>query len=423
MKIGIISCDGWLRLWDNYGTLFQNYALQTHLRRLGHETFWIMTGHASAPLRERLARVVAQPRKLLAFAKSQAISRTIGARERRKIKAFNAEHPRNFPAFFEQNIPHTSRRYTAQDLKNLPPEANAYIVGSDQVWGSVSTTTFLDFGDASVRRIAYAASTAWSTRSREWLDAATQKLPRFDAVSVREPEGVVVCARAGRKDVRHVCDPTLLLERNDYMQLVRAAGDDRPFPRKTVLAYFLNVKKLSALPWREVVNFAREREAELKVVPLQGSELAVPEANVFTPSPTQWLNAYDKADCVLTNSFHGTAFAVIMRKPFLVVLQCGKTESENCRFFSILKKLGLENRILTPSDVRNGGGYTQKWTRRSTGTRSNQGLRNSVRNLRNSSRVRSRRGRKNFFITKTTKLVGISFPTGFFAFPRTGTAS
>lgn len=361
MKIGIISCDGWLRLWDNYGTLLQNYALQTHLRRLGHETFWIMTGrYAPAPLRERLARVVMRPRSLLAFAKAQIVSRTIGARERQKIAAFNAAHPRNFSEFFEKNIPHTMRRYSEQDLKNAPPEADAYIVGSDQVWGGVSSTMFLDFGEASVRRIAYAASTSWSARSREWIDAAARALPRFDAVSVREPEGVAVCARAGRNDVRHVCDPTLLLEKSDYMQLVREAGDDRPFPRKTVLAYFLNVKKLSALPWREVVNFARERDAELKVVPLRGCELAVPESHVFTPSPTQWLNAYDKADSVLTNSFHGTAFAVIMRKPFLVVLQSGKTANENCRFFSVLKKLGLENRILTSADMMKRGGVCAK---------------------------------------------------------------
>jgi len=87
---------------------------------------------------------------------------------------------------------------------------------------------------------------------------------------------------------------------------------------------------------------------------LQGSELAIPENFVFTPSPAEWLNAYAQADCVLTNSFHGTVFAILMRKPFLVVTQNGKTATENGRFYSILGKLGLESRIFNREI---GGGY------------------------------------------------------------------
>lgn len=346
MKIGIISCDGWLRLWDNYGTLFQNYALQKHLKRQGHETFWILRKGEKRSLKRLLFRAIFQPRAFLSRLKFFLVTKIFCRKDRKTIAAFNARHPRRFNAFFEKYVPHTDKLFSESELVKNPPSADAYIVGSDQVWGSVNTQTFLGFGASDARRIAYAVSTSWKNRNKEWSLRASEAISRFDAVSVREPEGVEVCSAVGRPDAVHVCDPTLLLEKEDYLSLVRAENSNSPFLKKTILAYFLNVKKLSDLPWTSVVEFAREREADLKVVPLQGAELAVPEEFVYAPTPTEWLNAYDKADCILTNSFHGTAFAIIMRKPFLVVLQKGKTEGENCRFFSILKKLGLESRIL-----------------------------------------------------------------------------
>lgn len=37
-----------------------------------------------------------------------------------------------------------------------------------------------------------------------------------------------------------------------------------------------------------------------------------------------------------------------MRKPFLSILQAGDTAIQNTRFFSLLKSLGLEDRIYAP---------------------------------------------------------------------------
>lgn len=349
MKIGIISCDGWLRQWDNYGTLFQNYALQKHLQKQGHETFWILTRPEKRSLKEVFGRVFFHPKAVLSFARSVFVSRVIRRKERVLFKKFNAAHPRSFNTFFNKYVPHTEQRYSDADLIQSPPSADCYIVGSDQVWSGVTVKAFLGFGGKHARRVAYAVSTSWKNKNGVWLRKAREMLPAFNAVSVREPEGLGVCMNAGRADAVHVCDPTLFLGRDEYLSIVNQEGCNVSFSRKTVLAYFLNIKKLSQLPWLGVVEFAKERSADLKVVPLQGAELVIPEEYVYTPSPTEWLNAYDKADCILTNSFHGTAFAIIMRKPFLVVLQKGKTEGENCRFFSILKKLGLESRIFDSS--------------------------------------------------------------------------
>lgn len=360
-KIGIISCDGWLRLWDNYGTLFQNYALQTHLQKLNCNTFWIQTEEKITTLARAFSlvrRAFCEPKSLInalirRLKKSNKAGKaafTCSKDERSRIEEFNIVHPRYFGDFFNKYIPHTQSRYSEQDLLKNPPVADVYIVGSDNIWGGVSNMTFLNFGPKSARRIAYAVSAPWPKLGRDWKARAKKKIKNIDFISVREKEGVRVCEDVGRVGAKCVCDPTLLLKKEDYLQIVDTDAVGKQFSKKTILAYLINIRSLDTIPWEKLVAFSVEEAAQLKVVPLQGAELAIPEEFVFTPSPEEWLNAYESADFVVTNSFHGTVFAIIMRRPFVVVLQKGVTESANCRFFSLLERLGLENRILRSGD-------------------------------------------------------------------------
>lgn len=348
MKIGIVSLYGWLKIWDNYGTILQNYALQTFLRRHGHETFWIRTRagelHTQRPAMS-VKRAIALTRELAAA----AVRPFRGKSWQSRIDAFNAAHPRHFDRFLATHVPHTALEYTPENLRDRPPAADAFIVGSDQVWRDVTPVNFLGFGPSSVRRIAYAVSAPWPTLSAEWMTRAHDAIVPIQFVSVRERDGLEVCARLGRKDAVQTVDPTLLLDREDYLQLVASDSENVSPASPFVLAYFVNVKKLSEVPWNATCEFAASLGAELRVVPLQGTELVIPKDYLVTPSPAQWINAFDKAKCVLTNSFHGALFAVIMRKPFLVLLQTGGSEAQNCRFFSALEPLGLANRVVDSS--------------------------------------------------------------------------
>ena len=57
-----------------------------------------------------------------------------------------------------------------------------------------------------------------------------------------------------------------------------------------------------------------------------------------------------QARCVVTNTFHGTVFAIIHHKPFLCILQRGSSANQNTRMSSLLSTLGLEDRILNCED-------------------------------------------------------------------------
>ena len=88
--------------------------------------------------------------------------------------------------------------------------------------------------------------------------------------------------------------------------------------------------------------------APLRVIPLQGAECCIPEKYSISPDPYEFLQAFQEALCIITNSFHGTVFALIMRKPFITILQKGETAVQNTRIFSLLESLGLEDRIYHP---------------------------------------------------------------------------
>ena len=67
-------------------------------------------------------------------------------------------------------------------------------------------------------RIAYAPSFGRSVLPTEYQSQLHSLLEHFDAISVRESEGVDFCKQA-QMNSQLVCDPTLLLTDYDYRQL------------------------------------------------------------------------------------------------------------------------------------------------------------------------------------------------------------
>lgn len=361
MTIGIVSTYEWLKKWDNYGSLLQNYALQTFLQRRGHTTFLIRTLDRHHPprriwmrrMRGKLSRGFRNFFRIFvmpSYGKSgkKWRSRTAAEINSQRLTQFNGAHPRRFSEFIARHVPTTAKEFTILELAQEPPAVDALIVGSDQMWGRVSKIRFLDFGSPALRRVAYAVSAPWPALDADWVHRAAQYMSKFNAVSVREAEGLPVCAKLGRHDAVHVLDPVLLLDADDYLKIVQQDIGARQRLSRFVLGYFVNVSNDGQIPWKVTDGLAKSLRANLRIVPLQGAELVIPDEYVFTPTPSAWLNAFHEADCVVTNSYHGTLFAIIMRKPFLVFLQGGATTQENCRFGSVLDLLDLQDRMLPP---------------------------------------------------------------------------
>ena len=67
------------------------------------------------------------------------------------------------------------------------------------------------------------------------------------------------------------------------------------------------------------------------------------------PPVSLWLRTFQKANFVITDSFHGTVFSIIFQKQFIVLDNPRRGSS---RMKSLLNDFSLENRLLFP-DTKN----------------------------------------------------------------------
>ena len=61
-------------------------------------------------------------------------------------------------------------------------------------------------------------------------------------------------------------------------------------------------------------------------------------------TPVEWIELFNKAKLVITDSFHGMMFSIVFNKPFYAY---APNRSNVARVKDILKKLGLEDRKMT----------------------------------------------------------------------------
>lgn len=347
MKLGIFTQP----LYNNYGGLLQCFALQTVLKRIGHDAVVVRRE------RDRFNKPFIL--KFKNFAKN-IIRVCIGRRWVKNITQeqwnFISQHTQNFVNKYIQSK--TPRLITNSQLKEYISKNHfdGYVVGSDQVWrprySPCITNYFLDFAEnADVRRVAYAASFGvdeWEF-SADITPRCAQLAQKFDAVSVREASAVGLCNQYLGVDALHVLDPTMLLEKEDYIAVVEA--EKEPKSAGNLFCYVLDkaaekdeaiarvADSLHLQPFTCMPSLNASFENLKKDI----------DACVFPPV-TRWLRGFMDADMVITDSFHGCAFSIIFNKPFWVI---GNVARGMARFHSLLSIFGLESRLLDVNNLTN----------------------------------------------------------------------
>lgn len=332
MKICILT----QYLGSNYGGLLQNYALQTVLKRLGHEVWTEDRRPNKLPILDTLKQV-----PLLRF--------LCGKKNKKRFrpslaeKAIIEEHTRQF---VQDNIQTTVPIYSSNKKKLLKYDFDAYVVGSDQVWRPRYSyglyNYFLDFTEGlKVKRAAYAAS--YGVDNWEFDAEQTKECKRlvqqFDYVSVREDSGINLCKSHLGIDAIHVLDPTMLLEKEDYIDLI----DSRSKPNNGLYTYILDDSEEKSKIIKKICSKLSLTEntvmSELKFSTLGDN----PISKCALASVSDWISGFYNADFVFTDSFHGTLFSIIFNKQFITI---ANKDRGVARFSSLLKLFGLESRLI-----------------------------------------------------------------------------
>lgn len=329
MKIGVVT---FWETQDNYGQVLQCYALIKFLRTIGHEAFLIRYRRQNSQLSlshflEKAMKYILRPSSLVAALKWRKMVKV--------ASEDNRAHPRDFDGFRTRYIPGTRDEYDDEKLKSCPPEADVYVCGSDQVWGTMESAYFLQFGRDDVKRIAYAPSMGGRQPQGRIRQQMMDYLSKFDYISSREEAGVEVLSRMGFKaDLQP--DPTLLLPPSDYRELVNPLRAERPY----VLLYLLG--NAIAVDVSSILLFVQQKGLEIRYVASQGRTDSHPK---IYPTVEEWLGLIDGATCVLTNSFHAAVFCLQLNTPFLVFPIRGGLARMNNRIYDLLQKYGMQQRI------------------------------------------------------------------------------
>lgn len=330
MRIGILT----LPLHTNYGGILQAYALQTVLERMGHEVVVIDTPNVK-PMPSYLTLC------------KRFVKKALG----QKVGVF-AEHYHNttYPIISQYTQPFIDK-YIHRKVVNFPEELqesefDAIVVGSDQIWRpkyyySKVENAYLAFTEGwDIKRVAYAAS--FGTDEWEYTPEQTKTcgelLKKFDAVSVREESGVQLSKDYFGVNAKHVLDPTMLLDKEDYIHLIETAGT--PKSKGTLLNYILDetTEKRALIEQiakdKKLIPFRVNSKVEDRTAPLEER---------IQPPVEEWLRGFYDAEFVVTDSFHACVFSILFDKPFVVV---GNKERGMARFKSLLKIFGLKDRLI-----------------------------------------------------------------------------
>lgn len=233
----------------------------------------------------------------------------------------------------------TKRCTNKKELSEL--QADIFMTGSDQVWGPTlngkyDESYFLTF----VRKkpkIAFAASFGRTLFTDSIIEKYKQFLSEYTAITVREDAAVNLLNKWNVHCDGQVLDPTLILSASDWNKYVNTIN----VPNKYVLIYQIhNDKRLGyyakqfakrvGLPLIRISPFFHQGLREGKLVLL--------------PDVGEFLSYIKHCTYLITDSFHGTAFALNFNKNFIEVLPNTSTASRN---LSILHLTGLENRIVS----------------------------------------------------------------------------
>ena len=349
MKIGIVT----YAKCDNYGAELQAYALQWKLNQMGYNAELINLEKKEKDLASNTASILPAiknrfrvygwraPWEILNLC-IDVLQRKISAKEN---KVNQEKKHKLFIDFFENNIRHSSKHYTLEEIrKSEDLDYDVYIAGSDQIWNYMHTdyldVYFLEFAKKfKAKRISYAASISAATIPAAYQDEYRRLIPNIQYLSVRELQGAKIIEQLSGRKAEVVLDPTLLITKEEWSKNIAR----NPLQgHKYVLVYTLSgskyitrlcesiARRLSCKVVNMKINFRKDKDQNID--------------SLFNLGPAEWVGLISGATYVVTDSFHGTAFSINYNKPFTTLVN--PVSNMNSRVLSILKITGLLSRVI-----------------------------------------------------------------------------
>ncbi len=322
----------------NYGSCLQAYALQEYIKKLDNSCEYRIINLRTDTQKEMYKNV---------FEKKDIkslIKRIFLIRQKDNIN----KKEKYFEKFIQEKLQITKEYSKLEALKNENWDYDYYIAGSDQLWnlqaGDFDWANYLEFVESD-NKISYAASFGpkaqiWNTDEK---NRVKNDLLKFKSISVRE--------QGSSNNVKNLTgiepdinvDPTMLLTKEEWEKLI---PNDRQY-KKGEYIFLYNLKKD-----KEIIKIAKFVSDELKLpvvisnITFNG-ETKYGFKKQYDSGPIEFLNLIMNAKVVLSSSFHGTIFAILLNRPFFAI-----NGMKDFRIHTLLEKMGLENRSIEINDYK-----------------------------------------------------------------------
>ena len=323
MRFGILTFSR----ANNYGAVLQAFALQKKLRDKGQESFLVNyrcpridAMHASKKFKKDLPL------------KQNGVNFLWNFMFYPRMRMFDA---------FRRDVS-TRRAYRPDTIAQANQDFDAFLTGSDQVFNLKLTggdsAYFLDFVAQGKLRAGYAVSMG------EYLDeydrVYREELPKFDLLSFREKTGSDILRDRLGLDSEVVPDPTLLYTKEQWIDLLGLEEKAKRPGKPYLLLYALTQEPEM---FEIAQRIAKERGLEVHMVTREVFPKGKADKYLRCISPTQFVEAIQHADYVVTPSFHGMVFSLLFGRPFTITKPPRLPE----RITDLLDELGIPSRYTT----------------------------------------------------------------------------
>ncbi|MBQ7199448.1 MAG: polysaccharide pyruvyl transferase family protein [Selenomonadaceae bacterium] len=324
MKVAQITLNGYF----NYGNILQKYALYQTLKKFVDDVtvLWYGPNNFTPEVGGNFSLIPQHVLRNNPF-------------DYQRCSYYESARLTKFKEFAERNI---KTRFHLPYLEEIADDYDFFVVGSDQVWNPNDPSIpyparFLEFVPRE-KKLAYAASIATPKIPDAFKEYFRQGILSFDYVSVREEGAVKIVEELTGKTPLLLLDPVLLLSADEWKKIARPPSwFNEKYQRGYIFTYYLRND-----PPLEINSVAAE--LNLPVI----NALNFNNFNHSTIGIEEFLFLIMNASLVYANSFHGIAFSILFKRPFINrEYDDESTRSMSLRIPGLLKMFGLENRIAT----------------------------------------------------------------------------
>lgn len=328
----------------NYGSSLQALASKILLNELGYDCQLLAMKSIIKGRDVRFKKLVT------IIIRSMLLRRKIGAKP---LKTYRNSYRKTMIGDSASRFALFTREYLIpcyiswNDMKKVAKESIACFAGSDQIWNSstmyVDPMYYLRFAPRE-KRIAFAPSFG-----RDFIADYNKKkmgkwISDFRYLSAREDSGIKLIKELTGRDAVQLVDPTLLVDGETWKKTLCVIDKQSNY----ILAYFLDNPSRSAI--KAILDLKKFMNCEVIAIPYQFDDMSYCD-KIIPAGPIEFVDLINNAKCVLTDSFHGTAFSINLHTPFFVFdREYGSAHSQNIRLQSILKKVDMLDRF-DPKDV------------------------------------------------------------------------